>query len=899
MASETASGMIIFIVIIFATTGAIFAITTTISDQTTPLKPAVREISDLSNTNIKILTIIYDAETEPDTLTIYAKNEGRTNIRFEELFLYITNTLIETKTITIEEDTKKTRDDIWEPQEIIKIEVLGAIATGTRDVRLQTSKGINAARTHFFLSNAPFDAQIIEYPPGMCTIDITGTNEALQGDTHTYQSNIEWEFARAGNLARTEFLRDGVQICSTTHSGASGTSINNCDINFPNDGNVTILARGVFGLDGVQCQDEIIVDVEPVIQPSCTVAFTSVPTNTTQGETEQVTANIEWQGATIPNDQLSIEFLRGSTTICTQQYNQETGNEFEDCNIDFPITGTQSLTVRGNFEQSGIQCEDTTTILVEEEPTIDAACQISFTSTPTTTFEGETEQVTANIEWQGATIPNDQLSIEFLRGSTTICTQQYNQETGNENENCNINFPTLGMQDITVRGNFEQSGILCVDTETVEVLEEPQDDTTCNIQILELSRFPGYERQQFNVNVNFETTVQPGSNVGIQITGGPDLDISNCNYEAITSSGEYTYSCLANFETIGTGRSVTATCVENNSPPALDFETITGINIAQSTCPENMPAIGTQDHPCQITTPTHFMAIDDTTTNWGLHYELMDDIDMSSTSFNGLRRGFTYFTGSLDGNYHTISGFDLNTNVASSGVFSRLRGTLKNVKFEGTGTIGEGESGLVVGRMEGTSSTNKAIISNVSLIGTATLNQQDTGAFVGQMFGNSLIENSFFEGEVNIGGFARGPFVGRVINSANTIRNSYTNTDLTSSSPNHAGLFVSQISGNAEIENVLATGTTNVVNGFIGAIVMEEPGSATYSGSYWNTDSNLPHAVGTGFNSGINPAGTTARTTAQLKQGSAQYPTWDTEIWGFNDPTRNEGYPYLRWYFEN
>lgn len=798
MASDVATGQIIFIATIFAVSVSLIAIGSIVYSYVEPIRPQTNELTELANTRLSILTVIYDAEADPDTLTIFAKNEGTTSIRFEELFLYVSDTLIDSRSITIEEDTRRTRDNIWEPTEIIKIEVLGAIATGTRDVRLQTSLGVNAARTHFFLSNLAHDAQIIEYPTGICTMELGGVTEVLQGSTESYQGNITWDFARAGNLASTVFLRDGIQICSISHSGVTGSSSDICPISFPNEGNITVTARGVFGQDGIQCEDTLTVEVEPVIDASCIVSFTSFPTNTTEGETEQVTASLEWEGANSVDDRISIEFLRGSTPICSQQYSQESGIEFEDCNINFPNVGLQEISVRGNFEQSGILCSDTVVVDVEED--------------------------------------------------------------------------------------------------TVE-----EEITACNIISFDLEPTPSYEGQQFTATTSFEANVSQGDNVGIQITGGPGLDVSNCGYESVNSSGAYIYSCSAKFDTQGTGRSITASCVEDNSPPVLDFETITDITIQQSTCPAGMAGTGTQSAPCQITTPSQFLVIDDSATNWALHYELMNDIDMSSVSFNGLRRDFDYFTGSFNGNFNRVYGFEITSSIASSGVFSRVRGTVRNVKFEGNGTFNEGESGGAVGRLDGTSSSNRAIVSNVSFTGNIILQQQDTGGLVGQMYGNSLVENSFFQGNISINGFARGPLVGRVLNSANTISNSFANAELTSSSVNHGGLLISQISGGSptEIEYVLGLGSSNVISGFVGGVVMEGSGTTTYTQAYWNTDSNLPHAVGSGFDSGDDPSGTIARTTAQLKQGASAYPTWNTNIWGFNNSSRNEGYPYLRWYYEN
>lgn len=83
-------------------------------------------------------------------------------------------------------------------------------------------------------------------------------------------------------------------------------------------------------------------------------------------------------------------------------------------------------------------------------------------------------------------------------------------------------------------------------------------------------------------------------------------------------------------------------------------------------------------------------------------------------------------------------------------------------------------------------------------------------------------------------------------------------------------------------------------------IVMEIKGKTpTVSGIYWDTEtSNVGWAYGTHWNGGDTPTGTNGRTTSQMKtQGT--FTGWDfTNTWGIN-PSINDGYPYLRWYYEN
>ena len=86
----------------------------------------------------------------------------------------------------------------------------------------------------------------------------------------------------------------------------------------------------------------------------------------------------------------------------------------------------------------------------------------------------------------------------------------------------------------------------------------------------------------------------------------------------------------------------------------------------------------------QITTAAQFQNIKN---NLGGDYILMNDIDLSSIYFTPIGSGYnSYFTGTFDGNGHTITISDVNASSSNRGVFGQVGtgGTVKNLVVKGT-----------------------------------------------------------------------------------------------------------------------------------------------------------------------------------------------------------------------
>ena len=171
---------------------------------------------------------------------------------------------------------------------------------------------------------------------------------------------------------------------------------------------------------------------------------------------------------------------------------------------------------------------------------------------------------------------------------------------------------------------------------------------------------------------------------------------------------------------------------------------------------------GSETTPYQIATAEQLKAVEK---NPGAHYVLIADIDLEG-SVENLWHPIGKFTGTFDGNGHTISGLYMNAKSPGPadqglGLFSYLGsgGTIKNLTVEGEIHPGQGEGkydpsvGSVVGKCDGGKIIN--CTSGVNITGHT---EKTVGGIVAGADGKGTIENCRYTGTINI-----------TINSANTM----------------------------------------------------------------------------------------------------------------------------------
>jgi len=111
---------------------------------------------------------------------------------------------------------------------------------------------------------------------------------------------------------------------------------------------------------------------------------------------------------------------------------------------------------------------------------------------------------------------------------------------------------------------------------------------------------------------------------------------------------------------------------------------------------------GSVDDPYQISTVDELQNM---SANLSAHYELIGDIDASSTSTWNAERGFipvgdqwVSFTGSFDGNGHTISGLTVNHSASDLGLFGHIEGaSVHDLSMTDVFINGSSDNGAICG----------------------------------------------------------------------------------------------------------------------------------------------------------------------------------------------------------
>lgn len=273
----------------------------------------------------------------------------------------------------------------------------------------------------------------------------------------------------------------------------------------------------------------------------------------------------------------------------------------------------------------------------------------------------------------------------------------------------------------------------------------------------------------------------------------------------------------------------------------------------------------------QIATVEQLQAINKNTTTLNQDYELIKDIDASGTaSWNG-GAGFKpvgiypeQFTGSLDGNNHTISGITVNRpSLKWTGVFGWANSNtyiMKDISFTSVDITGDNRVGII-GQASGGSIQNvyaDGSIHAVDRYGGGIAGFMDEGViknthsdvdvtgdykFIGGVVGESregAITNVKSTGSVDAPYFVGG--IAGAITYAN-ITDSYSTAAVNASS--YAGGIAGELDDNAGMTRVYAAGSLST-DGNTGALAGKSNGEI--SDSYWDTETtNHSDAIGTGY----------------------------------------------------
>jgi hypothetical protein len=362
---------------------------------------------------------------------------------------------------------------------------------------------------------------------------------------------------------------------------------------------------------------------------------------------------------------------------------------------------------------------------------------------------------------------------------------------------------------------------------------------------------------------------------------------------------------------------------------------------------------GTSGDPYQISNWTHLNSVRNNLTESFILTANLDsstdgyDTYASSSANSGsgwlpLGDSSTKFTGSFDGDNHTISDLYINRSISTFiGLFGYTDGaSISNVGVVNANVTGKDYVGGLVGFVYFSSSVNNSYIINSTVSGnkyvgclagyvyTSSVNNSYTinstvsgdervGGLIGYVYtssvNNSYTINSTVSGDESVGGLA-----GYVRSSS--ITNSYT-INSTVSGNNYVGGLAGYVIFSSSVDNSYTSGgtvtrsfgTNSNFGGFVGYNYRSSitncysTNSVHYTGAADPTDKGFAGSVDTGDGYAMSgnfwdtetsgqtstSGDATGKTTAQMKTFS----TFDNAGWDISYTTidLNDGYPYLAW----
>jgi hypothetical protein len=345
---------------------------------------------------------------------------------------------------------------------------------------------------------------------------------------------------------------------------------------------------------------------------------------------------------------------------------------------------------------------------------------------------------------------------------------------------------------------------------------------------------------------------------------------------------------------------------------------------------------GTQADPYLICNAAQLESLGLSSGDWGMHYKLDADIDLSAYTGNDFPRlgnGAPTFTGTFDGANHTISNFTFSDTSDQVGLFGQVTGDgvidgvadgeIKNLHLTGVNVTGDDSVGALVGqltggRIENCSATGtltassygggligQALTSSVITQSNANVAVTGLGAYVGGLIGatsTSSVTDSYALGNVISQGWGSGGLVGYSVMDTiersyargnvsdagtiimgrtggllgwglfTTIRHSYATGSVSSANGGGVGGLLGY-ANSATIVRSYAVGAVSGVSDFGGLIGFALVAPTFTGNSYWNATVNAFGADG-GIGSSVDPITVVGETTANMKL-SGTYSGWN------------------------
>ncbi len=228
---------------------------------------------------------------------------------------------------------------------------------------------------------------------------------------------------------------------------------------------------------------------------------------------------------------------------------------------------------------------------------------------------------------------------------------------------------------------------------------------------------------------------------------------------------------------------------------------------------------GTSGSPYQITTCAQWLEM---ASDKAADYILMNDIDCDGVSYTPIGSGLDRFTGTLDGNFHTIS--NVTTSSSDAGIFGWIdASTVSDLIIDGATITSSGGAGVLAA-----AATNSSTITNVHVVNSSiTSTNGYTGGLVNFTTNSAISQCSFTNGSLSAAGH---PYVAGIAAQllSSTITDCYSNASLEGNSS--GGL--AGATSNATITRSYSAGTFVSLGTANGGLVGLDSGSLTIVDSF-------------------------------------------------------------------
>ena len=262
---------------------------------------------------------------------------------------------------------------------------------------------------------------------------------------------------------------------------------------------------------------------------------------------------------------------------------------------------------------------------------------------------------------------------------------------------------------------------------------------------------------------------------------------------------------------------------------------------------------GTESNPYQISTAEQLQAINN---NVSAHYILTEDIDLKGVDFTPIGNADSgAFTGSFDGNGHTIS----NLNVFSgkyAGLFGCNEGVIQNVTLSEIYVYGTRYLGGVVAENTAVGVVSDCVVQSGVLESDGGLNSICAGGICGTNSGE--LSGSFSNGaSVTVSNDSASAYAGGILgySTASLEMNAAVNTGNVSSSSeaysNSGGLV--GYGGDVTVSNSYNTGnvSSSSASSYSGGLVGRASGDVTVTDSYSTGNVSSSSASGFSYSGGL------------------------------------------------